>query len=134
FTNVINETTKSIENISTKIGNFLKENKESIQGIVDSMSVIFKTIGSAIWETFSNTIKTIGKAFGVVGENSSKTNSTLETIDSLLKKIASHKKAIDLLTKSLIGLRSEEHTSELQSRFDLVCSLLLEKKKYIITC
>src|SRR5699024_12419234 len=29
----------------------------------------------------------------------------------------------------LVG-RSEEHTSELQSRFDLVCRLLLEKKKY----
>src|SRR5438067_9141837 len=28
-----------------------------------------------------------------------------------------------------ILLRSEEHTSELQSRFDLVCRLLLEKKK-----
>src|SRR5699024_12881722 len=27
--------------------------------------------------------------------------------------------------------RSEEHTSELQSRFDLVCRLLLEKKKYL---
>src|SRR5699024_12530158 len=27
------------------------------------------------------------------------------------------------------GPRSEEHTSELQSRFDLVCRLLLEKKK-----
>src|SRR5699024_12121695 len=27
-----------------------------------------------------------------------------------------------------VGLRSEEHTSELQSRFDLVCRLLLEKK------
>src|SRR5437868_13009810 len=27
------------------------------------------------------------------------------------------------------NLRSEEHTSELQSRFDLVCRLLLEKKK-----
>src|SRR5699024_12635300 len=27
------------------------------------------------------------------------------------------------------GCRSEEHTSELQSRFDLVCRLLLEKKK-----
>src|SRR5437868_10203832 len=26
------------------------------------------------------------------------------------------------------GERSEEHTSELQSRFDLVCRLLLEKK------
>src|SRR6185312_15880796 len=27
-------------------------------------------------------------------------------------------------------IRSEEHTSELQSRSDLVCRLLLEKKKY----
>src|SRR5699024_11518888 len=29
----------------------------------------------------------------------------------------------------LLHDRSEEHTSELQSRFDLVCRLLLEKKK-----
>src|SRR5689334_23429982 len=29
------------------------------------------------------------------------------------------------------GLRSEEHTSELQSQFHLVCRLLLEKKKQI---
>src|SRR5699024_11991492 len=28
-----------------------------------------------------------------------------------------------------LATRSEEHTSELQSRFDLVCRLLLEKKK-----
>src|SRR5699024_11877656 len=32
------------------------------------------------------------------------------------------------------ALRSEEHTSELQSRFDLVCRLLLEKKKFHCTC
>src|SRR2546429_7989759 len=30
-----------------------------------------------------------------------------------------------------IGARSEEHTSELQSRLHLVCRLLLEKKKKI---
>src|SRR6267378_3044841 len=30
--------------------------------------------------------------------------------------------------------RSEEHTSELQSRRDLVCRLLLEKKKSLYTC
>src|SRR2546422_8252742 len=29
------------------------------------------------------------------------------------------------------GERSEEHTSELQSRLHLVCRLLLEKKKYV---
>src|SRR2546430_7851510 len=30
------------------------------------------------------------------------------------------------------GIRSEEHTSELQSQSNLVCRLLLEKKNYII--
>src|SRR5207249_12210585 len=30
--------------------------------------------------------------------------------------------------------RSEEHTSELQSRFDLVCRLLLEKKNTPVDC
>src|SRR5690349_24218973 len=34
-----------------------------------------------------------------------------------------------LLTEPELGDRSEEHTSELQSRRDLVCRLLLEKKK-----
>src|SRR5699024_12059538 len=41
-------------------------------------------------------------------------------------------KAYDPSVKSLLqkeNKRSEEHTSELQSRFDLVCRLLLEKKK-----
>src|SRR5256712_4411647 len=32
----------------------------------------------------------------------------------------------------VVAMRSEEHTSELQSRSDLVCRLLLEKKKKII--
>src|SRR2546421_6321195 len=32
-----------------------------------------------------------------------------------------------------VGVRSEEHTSELQSRSDLVCRLLLEKKKLVHT-
>src|SRR5699024_3402341 len=39
---------------------------------------------------------------------------------------------IDTL-RFLSGDQSEEHTSELQSRFDLVCRLLLEKKKKELT-
>src|SRR5437868_10411065 len=35
----------------------------------------------------------------------------------------------DTLGIVFLRVRSEEHTSELQSRFDLVCRLLLEKKK-----
>src|SRR5260370_25312832 len=35
--------------------------------------------------------------------------------------------------RSINHLRSEEHTSELQSHLNLVCRLLLEKKKYRAT-
>src|SRR5437868_13229010 len=38
-----------------------------------------------------------------------------------------------VIAKTTSAARSEEHTSELQSRFDLVCRLLLEKKKQKIS-
>src|SRR2546429_5012151 len=42
--------------------------------------------------------------------------------------------ASNIHTRNTPGRRSEEHTSELQSRLHLVCRLLLEKKKQIPTC
>src|SRR5207249_3272621 len=45
-----------------------------------------------------------------------------------------HRPGEDLLRRPLRQeARSEEHTSELQSRFDLVCRLLLEKKNCACT-
>src|SRR5256886_10295411 len=37
-------------------------------------------------------------------------------------------------SRAFLRLRSEEHTSELQSQSNLVCRLLLEKKKYSDAC
>src|SRR3712207_8693375 len=49
--------------------------------------------------------------------------------------LAPEKKIADELNRPFapgdLPLRSEEHTSELQSRQYLVCRLLLEKKKYL---
>src|SRR2546422_2766296 len=53
---------------------------------------------------------------------------------SPLLRAASYRRAVKQLLTSVvreIQLRSEEHTSELQSRLHLVCRLLLEKKKAI---
>src|SRR5687768_18365332 len=36
---------------------------------------------------------------------------------------------VPIVTRAILPKRSEEHTSELQSRLHLVCRLLLEKKK-----
>src|SRR5689334_24358376 len=39
--------------------------------------------------------------------------------------------ATSFIVSASVRVRSEEHTSELQSQFHLVCRLLLEKKKLI---
>src|SRR5437773_12582767 len=41
-----------------------------------------------------------------------------------------HSVHLELMPAGKLQGRSEEHTSELQSHHDLVCRLLLEKKKY----
>src|SRR5699024_11513158 len=51
-------------------------------------------------------------------------------IKRLIKQFGKPQKVItDQAPSTKVAMRSEEHTSELQSRFDLVCRLLLEKKK-----
>src|SRR5438309_4574886 len=64
-----------------------------------------------------------------------------ETIEAVLTEAAdgisaarpgARRDVLESYIKRLAKLRSEEHTSELQSQFHLVCRLLLEKKKLII--
>src|SRR5438034_6364486 len=50
------------------------------------------------------------------------------TGDTVTTSVADHGPGIDDFEQTMI-FRSEEHTSELQSHSDLVCRLLLEKKK-----
>src|SRR2546422_3351277 len=49
--------------------------------------------------------------------------------------ILTYAESIDVLSNdsAYVRMRSEEHTSELQSRLHLVCRLLLEKKKRSLT-
>src|SRR5260370_15525236 len=49
------------------------------------------------------------------------------SVDAAKKFVQTRMQPADLI--ALVSLRSEEHTSELQSHLNLVCRLLLEKKK-----
>src|SRR5690625_6862282 len=56
-----------------------------------------------------------------------------DTLDSYISKLNSRHYIyhdIEHPVEDIVVVRSEEHTSELQSRGHLVCRLLLEKKKY----
>src|SRR5436309_3828421 len=50
-----------------------------------------------------------------------------EQLDRLARRVVADSAGIPLLVVALLHARSEEHTSELQSREKLVCRLLLEK-------
>src|SRR5699024_11535844 len=49
------------------------------------------------------------------------------TVSGIIAVLAVFRTVVFLAVIILTAIRSEEHTSELQSRFDLVCRLLLEK-------
>src|SRR5699024_12791549 len=53
---------------------------------------------------------------------------TMNNTDSFLHRLhlRARERQIVRLLRNQVAARSEEHTSELQSRFDLVCRLLLE--------
>src|SRR5687768_18156097 len=59
--------------------------------------------------------------------NKRDTNGETNDNDEAMESNSKNEKADDY--KKIVESRSEEHTSELQSRLHLVCRLLLEKKK-----
>src|SRR5699024_12129238 len=75
---------------------------------------VLAAIGAAVW-------------FSREGTDGALIGSAFLAVILLCDAVRSHMETgrRDALT---LWLRSEEHTSELQSRFDLVCRLLLEKK------
>src|SRR2546427_6868980 len=68
-------------------------------------------------------------SLGLIGESGCGKSLTALALMGLLPEHAQVDGSIQLNGKELLDMRSEEHTSELQSQSNLVCRLLLEKKK-----
>src|SRR2546422_2108841 len=70
-----------------------------------------------------------GEIVGVIGPNSSGKTTLIRLLTRVLEPAAGEIRLEGAPIRRLTRTRSEEHTSELQSRLHLVCRLLLEKKK-----
>src|SRR5690625_6906956 len=88
------------------------------------VTLLDRLVGRTLFETITEpeTGAIIAKEGDVISEDQAK-----QTIDAGIEE-ATIRSVFMCNTKH----RSEEHTSELQSRGHLVCRLLLEKKKYIM--
>src|SRR5699024_3125706 len=92
---------------------------EELEDIIEWLGELIRQVDSSLldeWATLSDPDAPLTEeqvtehAFGVTDSSA----------------LSANKRALRRMVRN--HMRSEEHTSELQSRFDLVCRLLLEKK------
>src|SRR3989475_8554531 len=87
-------------------------------------------IGVSVYERESSTFKFhAGPIFSQLILADEVNRATPRTQSALLEAMEEHQVTTEGETRRLPEPRSEEHTSELQSQSNLVCRLLLEKKK-----
>src|SRR5699024_11782597 len=82
-------------------------------------------------DTTQSGLETIDETMSFLKEAEDRLNEMAPEIEEDLKTAQSIADDVNSFIDDIknVDIRSEEHTSELQSRFDLVCRLLLEKKK-----
>src|SRR3989449_1058928 len=103
---------------------------ETINGMIDTLAV------------FGDQVTTVAREVGIEGKLGGQasvpgaaglwrdlTNNVNQLAGNLTTQVRAIAEVSTAVTKGDLTRRSEEHTSELQSRLHLVCRLLLEKKK-----
>src|SRR5437868_8502455 len=112
-------------NLSNKIrhkeGYFPVAPTDTQQDIRTEMSLIMEQLGIVV-ERQHHEVATAGQA-----EIDFRFDTLVKTADNMMLYKYIIKNVARKHGKTVTFMRSEEHTSELQSRFDLVCRLLLEK-------
>ncbi|AYW50184.1 capsid protein [Tetragenococcus halophilus] len=107
ITDMINGMADGIVNLFDQFGiffNYLDKHSNALAGIGGSLKDILGTLGSSIWETSVDIIKSIAEMFGLVDEETEELNDPLEKIDSVLQNIADHKDGIKAVGKAIVGM------------------------------
>src|SRR5690554_7560029 len=91
-----------------------KGNDFDVSDVRDALSAFDRLINHTHKKIFGDIFKTLQTGLSKLGGTTAEQTKSIRDLIHLLK---------------IIPMRSEEHTSELQSRPHLVCRLLLEKKK-----
>ncbi|MDN6256449.1 MAG: tape measure protein [Tetragenococcus halophilus] len=107
ITDMINGMADGIVNLFDQFGiffDYLDKHSDALAGIGKSLKDILGTLGSSIWKTSVDIIKSIAEMFGLVDEETEELNDPLEKIDSVLQNIADHKDGIKAVGKAIVGM------------------------------
>src|SRR5699024_7649994 len=137
YKNITNVETQDFEKLKTKVENLNNQSDTNTTDIATLQTDVGNnTTDIAKLQTdVGNNTSEIETLKTSTGNNTSEietlktsTGNNTSEIETLKTSTGNNTSEIETL-KTSTDSRSEEHTSELQSRFELVCRLLLEKKK-----
>lgn len=89
---------------AVKMIKYLDEHKDTILDIIGNLGKITGIIGETIWLTFGEILGDIGRAFGLISDKGNDAKSPLDSIDDILKAIASNRQGIENVTRALIAM------------------------------
>lgn len=98
---------KSIANIAKGLANvmgYIAEHRKDLNSLLSSVGEIAGIMGKTVWNVFSETIKAISDMFGGLNKNSKESKDGLKSFADNISEVAKHKKAISVITKTLLGL------------------------------
>src|SRR5690606_35270282 len=113
-----------------QIGDTVESLDRALQRLADKLDETESTANTAIRhieETVSSLNARIEQGGGAAHETEAVRAMLEQRLDTMAQTV--REEITQELQAVMVGGRSEEHTSELQSRENLVCRLLLEKKK-----
>src|SRR3712207_9014440 len=130
FTTLLDEVIKSLYLYASVHRGFGYKSQFSTKVYEDSRNVVAKFVNC---DTKYNSIIFVKNTTEAINKLSNMLYSKLKNYVVLSTHMEHHSNDLPWRKYNIdyVGLRSEEHTSELQSRQYLVCRLLLEKKKKI---
>ena len=104
YANGISAALGTVTSGAVKAIGYLDKHKTTIIDILSNGGKILGIAGSAVWDTFGDTLHLIGTTFGLINTNGKKSEDPLQTVDDLLKGIASHEQGIRNTAKAIAGI------------------------------
>ena len=83
---------------------YIGTHRKTLVDLIGNLGQLLGIVGQTVWQTFIDTIKTIGIALGLVKDNGDAAVDPLQVLDDVTKELVKHKTDVENFTKALIAM------------------------------
>lgn len=83
---------------------YIGTHRKTLVDLIGNLGQLLGIVGQTVWQTFIDTIKTIGIVLGLVKDNGDAAVDPLQVLDDVTKELVKHKTDVENFTKALIAM------------------------------